>query len=79
MSRAWEVLQYRDLEDLKVSLAGIEVRTGRKWKAADAVEVKLRIPDGRQAVSVGVSYLKDLAVVGSLMHSLNSSTNYCQF
>nr|XP_061817543.1 uncharacterized protein LOC133607102 [Nerophis lumbriciformis] len=34
-----EALQYRDSRDCKVSSAGIEVRTGRKWKAEKAVEV----------------------------------------
>ncbi|XP_023810165.1 uncharacterized protein LOC105353972 [Oryzias latipes] len=32
------VLHYRDSRDGKVSAAGIEVRTGRKWKAGKAVE-----------------------------------------
>ncbi len=31
-----EALQYRDSRDCKVSSAGIEVRTGRKWKAEKA-------------------------------------------
>ncbi len=35
--RAREVLQYRDSSDSKVANAGIEVRTGRKWKAEGAV------------------------------------------
>ncbi|XP_036071215.1 uncharacterized protein LOC112142521 [Oryzias melastigma] len=39
VSRAREVLQYRESEDPKVSQAGIKVRTGRKWKAAEAVDV----------------------------------------
>lgn len=34
-----EALQYRDSKDCKVASAGIEVRTGRKWKAKKAVEV----------------------------------------
>ena len=38
VTRAREVLLYRDSSDTKVSSAGIEVRTGRKWKAQDAVE-----------------------------------------
>jgi len=39
VSRTREVLQYRESCDPKVSQAGIEVWTGRKWKAAEAVEV----------------------------------------
>ncbi|XP_075343502.1 uncharacterized protein LOC142401936 [Odontesthes bonariensis] len=35
--RAREVLLYRDSSDIKVSSAGIEVRTGRKWCAQEAV------------------------------------------
>ncbi|XP_061902037.1 uncharacterized protein LOC133649222 [Entelurus aequoreus] len=38
VSRAREVLLYRDSADGKVSSAGVEVRTGRKWRAQDAVE-----------------------------------------
>lgn len=34
-----EALQYRGSRDCKVLSAGIEVRTGRKWKAGKAVEV----------------------------------------
>ncbi|TWW77850.1 uncharacterized protein LOC130535078 [Takifugu flavidus] len=34
-----EALQYRDSRDCKVSSAGIEVKTGRKWKAEKAVDV----------------------------------------
>lgn len=34
-----EAVQYRDSKDCKVASAGIEVRTGRKWKAEKAVEV----------------------------------------
>ncbi len=37
--RTREALQYRDSRDCKVSSAGIEVRTGRKWKAEKAVEM----------------------------------------
>jgi len=33
-----EVLLYRDSSYIKVSSAGIEVRTGRKWKAQEAVD-----------------------------------------
>ncbi|XP_061920230.1 uncharacterized protein LOC133660667 [Entelurus aequoreus] len=39
VARTREALQYRDSRDCKVSSAGIEVRTGRKWKAEKAVEV----------------------------------------
>ncbi|MCI4390737.1 hypothetical protein PGIGA_G00126150 [Pangasianodon gigas] len=39
VARTREALQYRDSRDHKVSSAGIEVRTGRKWKAEKAVEV----------------------------------------
>ncbi len=35
--RAREVLQYRDSSDSKVAKAGMEVRTGRKWKAEGAI------------------------------------------
>ncbi len=38
VTRAREVLLYRDSSDIKVSSAGIEVRTGRKWKAQQAVD-----------------------------------------
>ncbi|XP_063050108.1 uncharacterized protein LOC134444859 [Engraulis encrasicolus] len=37
VTRAREVLLYRDSRDIKVSSAGIEVRTGRKWCAQEAV------------------------------------------
>ncbi len=37
--RTREALQYWDSRDCKVSSAGIEVRTGRKWKAEKAVEM----------------------------------------
>ncbi|KAK7889536.1 hypothetical protein WMY93_025096 [Mugilogobius chulae] len=37
VTRARQVLLYRDSSDSKVARAGIEVRTGRKWKAHDAV------------------------------------------
>ncbi|KAJ8014697.1 hypothetical protein DPEC_G00018340 [Dallia pectoralis] len=39
VSRAREVLLYRESRDLKVSKAGIEVRTGRRWRAAEEVKV----------------------------------------
>ena len=38
VTRARDVLLYRDSSDIKVSSAGIEVRTGRKWKAHEAVD-----------------------------------------
>ncbi len=38
VTRAREVLLYRDSTETKVSSAGVEVRTGRKWRAQDAVE-----------------------------------------
>ena len=48
-----EALQYRDSRDYKVSSAGIEVRTGRKWKAGKAVEV-------------AESHLRQKALVGTV-------------
>lgn len=45
VSRAREVVQYRDSSDPKVAKARIQVRTGRKWRAEDAVreaEARLR-------------------------------------
>ncbi|XP_062283087.1 uncharacterized protein LOC133987658 [Scomber scombrus] len=52
VSRAREVVQYRDSSDPKVAKAGIQVRTGRKWKAEDAVrEADARL---RQRSLVGV-------------------------
>lgn len=38
VSRTREVLQYEESSDQKVSQAGIEVRTGRKWRAQEAVD-----------------------------------------
>ncbi|KAK0150652.1 hypothetical protein N1851_008245 [Merluccius polli] len=38
VTRVREVLQYRESSDPKVSQAGIVVRTGRKWRAREAVE-----------------------------------------
>ncbi|KAI4887728.1 hypothetical protein NFI96_005940 [Prochilodus magdalenae] len=38
VTRAREVLSYRDSTDNKVAAAGIEVRTGRKWRAQEAVD-----------------------------------------
>lgn len=37
VTRAREVLLYRDSSDPKVATAGIEMRTGWKWKAEEAV------------------------------------------
>ncbi len=39
VSRTREALQYRESRDPKVASAGIQVRTGRKWKADKALEV----------------------------------------
>ncbi|XP_073696141.1 uncharacterized protein [Garra rufa] len=51
VTRSREVLQYRDSSDPKVAQAGIEVRTGRKWRAAVAVDdAESRL---RQKVLVG--------------------------
>ncbi|XP_031418446.1 uncharacterized protein LOC105897391 [Clupea harengus] len=38
VTRAREVVQYRDSSDPKVANAGIQVRTGRKWRAEEAVQ-----------------------------------------
>ncbi|XP_061896514.1 uncharacterized protein LOC133645675 [Entelurus aequoreus] len=38
VTRAREVVQYRDSRDPKVAKAGIQVRTGRKWRAEEAVQ-----------------------------------------
>lgn len=38
VARARETLQCRESKDPKVSQAGIEVRTGRKWRAKEAVD-----------------------------------------
>lgn len=38
VTRAREVLQYRESSDTKVFQAGNEERTGSKWKAQDAVD-----------------------------------------
>ncbi|XP_061878077.1 uncharacterized protein LOC133630482 [Entelurus aequoreus] len=51
VTRSRELLQYRESSDPKVAQAGIEVRTGRKWRAAEAVDVaEARL---RQRVLVG--------------------------
>lgn len=67
VSRNREVLQYRESSDLKVSLAGIEVRTGRRWRAAEAVDV-------------AESHLQHRALVGTVAQGravLGSSTTLC--
>ena len=38
VTKSREVVQYRDSSDPKVANAGIEVRTGRKWRAENAVQ-----------------------------------------
>lgn len=38
VTRAREVVQYRYSSDPKVARAGIQVKTGRKWRAEEAVE-----------------------------------------
>ena len=71
MSRTREVLQYRESSDPKVSQAGIEVRTGRKWRAAEAVnaaESRLRhrvlvgtVAQGRAGLGSGTTPRYDKA------------------
>lgn len=39
VARTLDALQHRDSRNQKVSSAGIEVRTGRKWRVETAVEV----------------------------------------
>lgn len=39
VSRSRELLQYRESSDPRVALAGIEVGTGRKWRAGEAVGI----------------------------------------
>ena len=39
VTRTREALQYRESRDDKVASAGIQVRTGRKWRADEALEV----------------------------------------
>lgn len=51
VTRFRKLLQYRESSDPKVAQAGIEVRTGRKWRAAEAVDIaESRL---RQRVLVG--------------------------
>lgn len=53
VSRTREILQYRESRDEKVASAGIQVRTGRKWRADKALEV-------------AESRLRQKALVGSI-------------
>ncbi|XP_029688563.1 uncharacterized protein [Takifugu rubripes] len=53
VARTRETLQYRDSRDCKVSSAGIEVKTGRRWKA-------------EKPVDVAESRLKQKALVGAV-------------
>nr|XP_055068382.1 uncharacterized protein LOC129450032 [Misgurnus anguillicaudatus] len=65
--RAREVLKYRESQDPKVSQAGIEVRIGRRWRAAGAVDV-------------AESQLQHRALVGVVAYGragLGSSTTSC--
>ncbi|KAL3970378.1 polycystin 1L2 [Sarotherodon galilaeus] len=39
VSRSRELLQYRESSDPPVALAGIEIRTGQTWRAAEAVDI----------------------------------------
>lgn len=39
VSRTREAMMYRDSKDSRVAAAGIKVRTGRKWKAQEGLEV----------------------------------------
>ena len=39
VTRTREAIWYRDSRDLKVSGAGIEIRTGRKWSAARELKI----------------------------------------
>ncbi len=60
VSQTREVMLYRDSSDIKVSSAGIEVRTGRKWRASEAVdqaEARLRHSVLVGAVAAGRSGL----------------------
>ncbi|RXN24140.1 reverse transcriptase [Labeo rohita] len=55
VTRAREVLLYRDSSDTRVSSAGIEVRTGRKWRAQEAVQLaEARLRHGVLVGSVAV-------------------------
>lgn len=47
VTRAREVMLYRVSSDLKVAQAGVEVKTGRKWRAGEAVlQAESRIRHG---------------------------------
>lgn len=53
---ARQVLQFRESHDQKGSQAGIEVRTGRKWRATEAVdkaESRLHPKDLAGTVAIG--------------------------
>ncbi|KAL3991499.1 leucine-rich repeat-containing protein 16 [Sarotherodon galilaeus] len=52
VSQSRELLQYRESSDPRVALAGIEVRTGRKWRAAEAVDIA--VSRLKQRVIVGI-------------------------
>ncbi|XP_053332775.1 uncharacterized protein LOC128506382 [Clarias gariepinus] len=66
VTKAREVLQYRDSSDPKVAKAGIQVRTGRKWRAEEAVqEAEARL---RQRSLVG-AVSKGRAGLGSFLTS----------
>nr|XP_057943465.1 uncharacterized protein LOC131138512 [Doryrhamphus excisus] len=55
VTRAREVLLYRDSADTRVSSAGITVRTGRKWRAQEAVDqAEARLRHGVLVGSVAV-------------------------
>ncbi|XP_031136520.1 uncharacterized protein LOC116036966, partial [Sander lucioperca] len=56
VTRAREVLQYRESKDPRVSQAGIEVRTGRKWRAHEAVDhAESRLRHKEMVGSVAIS------------------------
>lgn len=54
VTKARDVLLYRDSSDPKVATAGIEVRTGRKWKAEEAVQQAEASGGGNHKRLVGV-------------------------
>nr|XP_021326229.1 uncharacterized protein LOC103909868 [Danio rerio] len=64
VARTWELLQYSGSRDSKISGAGIVARTGRKWRAAEAVEqteTQLKHKANLEAVAQGRAGLKSLA------------------
>lgn len=66
VTRAREVFQYRDSKDPRVSQAGIEVRTGRKWKAHEAVdraESRLRHKELVGPVAIGRAGLGSTPII----------------